>query len=378
MNITESFKSTFRIYSSYDDSIESTIFDLISGDNETKQTKGLAYLMSKDVKLIKRIMDIPDIKNRLKQLLKANYTLMNSIDNISVDAEMISTNSTNKRRDIALSFYSERSQQISKKFLVVVIEAKSIKKKKQDKDEIDIQLGTYLDPKYFSVDGEVPKLGITLTRHKKFDDEEPYSENLKFVRLTWIEIINILHNEIECLKEDKYLKRLLSEYYKFIIGVDKDMRYYEKEILSVPAGETFDLIKKYYIHAFPANKRGYDYKDSLFITFRKKNGGEMDSLYKIEKIFDLNPHGESYIDTLNKSDVYCKERIKGYIECRKDKWTFDTPGDYRFYVLSESEVITLAHKPKPINGNNAGHRYYTLVEILSGKPKINTENNYSK
>lgn len=38
-------KMVFKLYQKDESKIESTFFDLISGDKETKQTKGIAYLL---------------------------------------------------------------------------------------------------------------------------------------------------------------------------------------------------------------------------------------------------------------------------------------------------------------------------------------------
>ena len=51
------------------------------------------------------------------------------------------------------------------------------------------------------------------------------------------------------------------------------------------------------------------------------------------------------------------------------KNTFELINKYFIHILSENETIPLKHLPRPRNGNNSGHRYYTLVEILSGKSK---------
>lgn len=245
----------FSLYNKNCKNIESTIFDLISGNKETKQTKGLAYILSKDVNLIKAITNIHQVKDQIDNALDKNIKLMKSISYIHIDAEMISDKS-NKRRDITLSFYSEEVKSIEKKFLIIIIEAKSIKAESIKASNIDIQLEEYLDSNLFLSDGNIPKVAITLTSHKLLENS-----NSRIARVTWIEIIEILKKEIDSIKDDVNLKKLLNEYYIFITGVNKNMRFYEKEVLSVPAKNTFELIEKYFIHACPANKKSYNYKD---------------------------------------------------------------------------------------------------------------------
>ena len=110
---------------------------------------------------------------------------MKYISYIHIDAEMISDKS-NKRRDITLSFYSEKVKSIDKKFLIIIIEAKSIKVESIKADNIDIQLEEYLDSNLFLSDGNIPKVAITLTSHKLLENS-----NSGIARVTWIEIIEI-------------------------------------------------------------------------------------------------------------------------------------------------------------------------------------------
>lgn len=361
--------TTFRLYKKDDTNIESTIFDLCSGDKETKQTKGFAYILSKNPNLIKRIIRIKSIFNKLKDLLGENYKLLNKISYIHVDAEMLSTDLIPKRRDITISFYSDAIRSIDKKFLVIVIEAKSIKLSgKQSFETIDNQILGYLDSSIFPSDGNAKKLGITLTKHKILND---YSKNL--ARITWKEIINILDSEINSMKEDNYLKNLLQEYFKFITEAGESMKFYEKEVLSVAAGSTFEIIKRHHIHACPAYKSGFNYKDCLFITFRESNGGVMDCLYKIDDVIIIDPHNDSFITSIKNSNYDYKDRIIKYIKDRKKEWKFEVKEEYRFYILSDEQKILLPHGPKPDTGNNAGHRYYSLAEMLSGKHLITVD-----
>lgn len=53
---------------------------------------------------------------------------------------------------------------------------------------------------------------------------------------------------------------------------------YEREVLSILAVGTIDLIYNYKVHAHPNDNRRYPYKKALFYTFREK-GGLMAKLY---------------------------------------------------------------------------------------------------
>lgn len=163
---------------------------------------------------------------------------------------------------------------------------------------------------------------------------------------------------------------LIQEYFEFITGVDKDMNFYEKEILSVPAGKTWDIVEKFNVHAHP-NKSPYNYKSSIYITFRKSNGGRMNRLYKIDEMFVLNPHDDTFIEEYFVNDVYYRDRVLNYIKDRKAGMGFNYEGSYRFYILNERDYIDLNHEPRP-RQNNPGGRYYKLSELLSGKEIVST------
>ncbi|PLT29815.1 hypothetical protein [Peribacillus deserti] len=58
-----------------------------------------------------------------------------------------------------------------------------------------------------------------------------------------------------------------------------------KEIISIPASQTQEIIKKYLVHAHPHPR---NYRDAQYITFRRV-GGIMDILYRVEHDLVLEP-----------------------------------------------------------------------------------------
>lgn len=361
---SQSIKTSFKLYQEQNSKLESSIFDLIDGDKETKQTKGLAYLLKLDTKIIERILNIKSVSIKIKELLGNNVKMLKETEFIQVDAEMLSQAKPPVRRDITITFYSNsKNKLMNEKILVVVIEGKSAKLK--DVGNIREQLKKYIDPEHYPYDHNIPKIGITLTKYHQFLE----SNDENFVSITWTELIEIIRDEIKNNEKKPLLQNMLIEYFNFITGVDKNMNFYEKEILSVPAGMTFDIIKKYNIHACPSS---HSYKSPIFITFRNKGGGNMDALYKIDDILLLNPHDISYKTMLENSKLRYSKRLLDYIEERKSTWKFERNEDYRFYVLSETEQILLNHRPKP-PVNNPGARYYSLAEMLSGKPEVKVD-----
>nr|WP_312291527.1 hypothetical protein [Clostridium chromiireducens] len=361
---SQRIKTNFRLYQEQKSKMESSIFDLIDGDKETKQTKGLAYLLKLDTNIIERILSLDVLAARVKKLLGSNVEKLKDVEFIQIDAEMLSQGAPPVRRDITLTFYSRNNDKLDNdKILVIIIEAKSVKLR--NVGNIRTQLNKYFDSKHYPYDNNIPKIGISLTKyHQIFDD---IGNN--FVSITWSELIDIIRDEIKDNKKPILLKNILIEYYNFITGVDKNMNFYEKEVLSVSAGKTFNIIKKFNIHACPSS---YSYKTPLFITFRNKGGGNMDTLYKINDILLLNPNDISYRELIQNSKLEYSKRLLDYIQERKNKWKFEKSEDYRFYILSETEQISLKHSPKP-STNNSGARYYSLAELLSGKLEVKVD-----
>ncbi|MBD8014497.1 hypothetical protein [Planococcus wigleyi] len=344
-------KSSFKLYQKFNSNSESTLFELVSGkNNETKQTKCLAFLISKSPTVLSKILKISNIKNTLKNIesLK-NY----NYDFYRVDAEMISEGTPRIRRDITISFYKENKMKF-----VIVIEAKSVLIKNVNR--LTPQLEQYLDKRHYSLDTPVPIVGVALSKY-------PYifsTEKNHFISITWLEIINILY-ELRKTHITDYEDFLIDEYFKFITGVDTEMKFFEQEVLSVSASTSFDSIVKYHIHGCPHNQRGYKYKDTLFITFRKS--GVMNKLYKIEEVLVVDTSFASYETELKKSHPHVANRILDYMkeEDVKNNWLKNAKTKiYRFYVLSKKESIELLHKPRIPNSSVRNGIYFNLSELL--------------
>jgi hypothetical protein len=144
------------------------------------------------------------------------------------------------------------------------------------------------------------------------------------------------------------------------------MKFYEEEVLSLPAGSSIEFVEKYRIYSCPVSHRNANLKKSLFMTFRNKNGGEMSTLYKLDETVILNPSDSNEIDRLGETNLkpeYIK-RLKDYLTATREKWQ-DTD-DCKYYVFSE-DTIELSKKPRPKNGNQVNIAYYTLKELLQNE-----------
>lgn len=340
-------KTHFRLYTDTKMDFNSSIFDLIHGDKETKQTKGLAYIFSQYNDFLFSFLEFKTIKESIAKCIGRKFDCK-QITAIEVSAERLTTDK--KRADIVIKIDTHK-----KPLIALIIEAKSIKVN-INQQNLSNQILNYLTDTQFPELYKYKKAGIVLTKYKQSIPN--------IASITWEEIIQILENFCKSRKEPE----IINQYFKFLTQIDNTMKYYEKEVLSIPAGKSLHMVQKFNIYECPDNK-DYNYRKALFITFRQSNGGEMSKLYKLEDIVILNPANENEIEALKNSTFpeNFKNRLLEYI--KKMNYPANLEEDRKFYILSESETIDLLNKPRPPR-NNAKFTYYTLKEILTKKEVI--------
>lgn len=337
-------KNIFRLYSS----INSTYFDLISGDKETQQTKGLGLLLSKSETALKAFLEIPAIQSKIGEID------IKSLGRIIVNCELISKTENKFRADIVLRFYKD-----GQPFKALLIEAKSINKG-TSVSATNSQIEGYIENEAFEelkVFGD-NSFGITLTKLPS------YTTHNSLISITWEDIINAFYRVLP--KQDNLLK----DYFNFLTNIKGTMKFYEKEVISIPTRKASEkAINDFLIYECPNEGRYLIKSKPLYITFRKSGGGEMDKLFKVEEIIILNFHED--FETFMKDENYNidhRNRVKGYVEYLIDnKLWIDLPKeDKQVFILSEN-FIELKDKPKPKNGNNSFRAYYELADLLNKK-----------
>jgi hypothetical protein len=341
------FKTYFRLYSDGQSDLNSTIFDLISGNHETKQTKGLAYVFSQNPEFLRKFLNKSFIINKLgvKQIRTKQ------LKSIEVNAEKYTQNQL--RADIVVKVNMKHTQSFA-----LIIEAKDINANNIKKIDIKKQIDNYLK------EGNIPdlegyyKIGITLTKYKYNISD--------IISLTWNYILDFI--SVYCNENHEDII-LLKQYKEFLTQINRTMNYYEREVLSIPAGDTYNLVQNYNVYACPNNKN-YSYKQSIFVTFREQDS-EMTNLYKIEDIIILNPSIQEELRALQNSTLPqgTINRILNYI--RNDN-RGNNNEEKRFYILSTTEIIPLDHNPRP-DRIIQKHTYFTLKDILT-KDVVTPEN----
>jgi hypothetical protein len=329
-------QATFNLYNK-----RATFFDLIDGEHETKQTKGLAYVLH----------SCPDFLALFLEHFLANHGVtVSEFDYISVDAEMMSSDTPPIRRDITISCYRQNIKKC-----VIVIEGKTIKGL-QDK-HLKAQLQQYMTDDRFAQDAGVPILGVSLTKYRYAF--EPWSS---MIGITWTEVIELLWNFVS--KEHKHVS-IAQEYLQFLMKVDHGMNFYEAEVLSLAAQKTEPELKRHHIYACANHKT---HPTALFMTFRAA-GGVMDTLYKVNRIFVADPKHHSFEQQISYLPEDERIRVLAFVAERNQGYGFKYDEEYRFYILSETEKIALPHHPRPEVPNQTPRRY-TLATLLNGQQVV--------
>ena len=163
------------------------------------------------------------------------------------------------------------------------------------------------------------------------------------------------------------------------INISKNIR----DVLSVPAGITYEIILETQIHSCPNDKEKYKYDPTQFITFRNIKG-EMDSLYKIDfilvlrglgRVLTINRQGASNVFELIDKVLRRENHLLSDAQLnRLQKYCQDNtfPNNNRFYILSEEKIkfpkITYNDKKhSSIRGKGGGETppiYYWISDLI--------------
>ncbi len=330
----------FRTYQNFN----SSIFDLISGETEVKQTTGFSLLLAKNSDFLNHFCNYKKLTAEIGKIKIKDYS------KIVINSELLLDES--KRADIVIKFYKN-----NKPDFLLLFEAKSISVE-TNSEKICGQLNSYIKKNKSTIFANFKIHKVLLTRNKIFEDG--------YITITWDEIVELLLNY-------KSRNELINDYIHFLSNIKKSMKFYEKEVYSIPAGNSYKYQSKYpFIYECPNRGNFIMKKKPLFLTFRNK-GGTMEKLFGLEDKIIMNPQQDLFDFYQSDYSDEIKNRIKKYVEAF---WGQDSlPNEkHQFFILSETNQIMLKHKPKP-KKNNSFRAYYKLSELLNEKKIIvNTEN----
>lgn len=329
-------KLVFRTYNS----LNATVFDLLSGDTEVKQTTAFAYLLAKERNSLQDFLNLEGIKRILGRISLDKY------DKIVIHSELIST--SNKRADIVIQLYKNNEPKIA-----LIIEAKNAKINSSSRQIIN-QISGYLEPSEFFELSDFETFGCSLTKN------DLIMHNPKVTAISWSSIFEMLNGK----------KGLAREYLEFISNINGTMKFYEKEVFSIPAGDSHRYQYNYpNIYECPNEGTRYtSMKRPLFMAFRKRFG-IMERIFGVDDIIIMNPRNDyqSFMTNRAYSDDV-KKRVTDYCNDFWGEGNYDD-NEKQFFILSQTNQIELRHKPKP-RRNNAFRAYYKLSDLLNAEKTI--------
>jgi hypothetical protein len=327
----------FRRY----DKIDCSFFDLIDGDLEPKQTMALGYLLAKS-------------KEALKALLKLIGVKVRRYDSYIVDCEAQKKQlSNNDRIDILIRFYSNYQPTQA-----IIIEAKSVRANTSAQ-----QAGQQVQ-KYTAGFGHLANFDTKNVTSVVLTRTSITSVDRSIISISWSRLISVLHDLVKPKTDDD---QLIKYFVKFITNVKGSMKYYEEEILSIPAGKTINAIKASGIYECPINYNAH--KKSLYVTFRESgmSKGKMDTLYKLIDIFEIDLNDTSAIDIIDKSINGFAGKITQYKTIAN--YNGNDHSKKQVYLLDVNNTITLPIPVRPVE-NNTAPVYYRISEFF-GKNNSN-------
>jgi len=336
-------KKTFRLYNQ----INSSFFDLIKGDKETQQTKGLALLLAKSELSLKEFLKIKGIRDKMKGIK------LSKINRIIVNAELVSKSEQKLRADIVIRFYSN-NQPVK----CLIIEAKTANKNISAKSAAN-QLEYYITNNVFDELKAFNKndiIGITLTKYSSYLRQD------NFISISWSDLINRFYHSVN----DE--ENLLNDYFYFLTNIKGTMKFYEEEVYSIPSkGWSNRAINQFHVYECPNKGRHVIKSTPLFLAFRQSDKkGIMDKLFKVQEIIILNFNEE--FEDFKKDESYSKDirdKVKSYVDYMIEikKWKELPTDEKQVFVLSE-KTIPLPHEPRP-KSNNTFRAYYELSELMN-------------
>ena len=329
------------------------IFDLV-GNKEIHQTKGLGLTLAES-KLV--------LENFLSLIGPFKFSHNH---NWIVDCEYSEKKQMRKnyRADIIITIYKNFNPEY-----VILIEGKSINANINPYDAAK-QLIKY--SKTYSAFKAFPKKDLIVLTNSKIC---PLSKGLLHF-ITWLDVINA----ISSTKETIALK-----YINYIMKISKSMKYYTHEVMSIPAGITYNMVQKMQIYICPATGKNYTSRAKevpLYIAFRQR-GGKITELYKIENQLKINLscNKGSYI-TLQ--DAKYLNSLQKNLANKINLWCtspcFKTPpssGLYYVYMLDSKNRIDLPHAIIDKGKSGLGyqnHSFPKLIAILTKSLNTKTVN----
>lgn len=324
--------------------VGSSLFDLI-GKKEPDQTKSFGYVLARSEAVMESFLEVirkkthennPAFKRfRISEFMKDDYY---------VDCELLlnTEESTKDRADIVIHFPHND--------FVIVIEAKSLSATTTAKN------AARQGSAYATLLGEKLRLKkdrflvVSLTNQKEFSTRD-------YTCLQWSDVVDLFDGFIRKSNKnrDVYLEQ---DFLNYILKINGIMKYYDCEVLSIPAGKTIEAVRQVGIYECPSEEGKWKTRGEhkpLYMAFREKEG-YVEKLYKVDDLWSISIAGPSFEATKEQickaDDVKKIEALKRIEEYKKiiqydekfieKKWVF---------ILDNENSIKLPHPVKYKNHN---------------------------
>ena len=327
-----------------------TIFDLISASDkklETRQTKALAYILASEVGFRRLVVGrIVRYWNERCPGLK-----LRGIDSgaCCVDAELrlndkhAKDNERGGRVDILISKASDWG---------VLIEGKNLTNVNIRLVDVAKQVCRYERALCRKIRTIIPVALVFCPETKVYD-------GVLFV--SWKDVLDWIDEY--ATREMARRRELFVEFQDFIKSIQTNMKYYQQEVLSIPAGATYNQVIKYGVYHCSSDKRKHELP--LFVAFRAP-GGVMTRLFRyenyIKECYDVRAIRNSRLLTAEQKRqvlAYMKDDAirKRYGEDEKGKET-------RFYVFDKRKGIKISGV-RPLKDRVQTWKYYSIADMFN-------------
>ena len=346
--------------------INRSIFDLI-GNNEPSQTKGLGYLLARSTLAMKGLLELlyPTNNRFRKTLLEGSWI-------IDCEEREESGNADSLRSDIIIRFQKDYQPKWA-----IIIEAKGIGVN-VDEHGAQVQAKNY-SARFNALLEYSDKMEIvSLTKFISLSSDDKSETK----RLRWQDIqkkfYSIIYNRLnrKCILEIE----LIEDYLHYLNNKKGAMKFYDEEVLVIPASKTLETIKKEFFYQCLAGTKHDDARANshpLFVAFSKNS--RVENLYRIMDIVKMSFFDSLAIDYITNNYPHlkkesfercAKELQDGYLKIpEKKRNPKEAPECDRWvFILDPNNIIKL---PKQVYiGWMQNHTFLTLQEMLN--PPIKT------
>ena len=336
--------------------LNSSIFDLI-GHGEPAQTKALGYLLARSPLAMKSFLEMLFSSKDVKILMACKWI-------VDCEYRKVKKQTSSQRVDVLIRFFNKHTPERA-----ILLEAKG-KGVPVNGNAAALQAGNYLNtfPALSVFNNKT--VVVTLTEFRSLSSSLAMS-NLKM--LLWQELqvkfLSVTLNKMNYSLENELIKDFLS----FLNKLTTAMKFYDEEVLVIPAGRTYQTIQKYLFYECAAGRRNCDARANrhpLFVAFR--HAGKVSELFRISEIVRADLTDQSAVNYLIQKYPYLNGGLQQYVSDLKrdynklspsDQQKYAAPEDDRWVFVLEKDAITLPQPVALVKCQN--HTFTTLQALLN-------------